>query len=216
MPSRKKPAAAAEKARRGAQQAETLTLSDLDQVRVLADPLRIRILEQLCDAERTTKQVAERLGEKPTKLYHHVEALERVGLIRLARTRQNRGTMEKYYLAVARQFQADSRLFSTGSAAEGDAMQRVITTLFERTADEMRGLIAQGQGREGIEEQGVLSHLEIRTSAAHARRIRARLTKLIESLEGPREVRDRAVERRYRLTLAFYPLDPEGPSGTGG
>lgn len=28
--------------------------------------------------ERTTKQVAERLGEKPTKLYHHVEALERV------------------------------------------------------------------------------------------------------------------------------------------
>src|SRR5215510_5963461 len=136
--------------RRTTKQASSLTLSDLEQVKVLADPLRLRILEQLCLAERTTKQVAQRLGEKPTKLYHHVEALERVGLIRLARTRQNRGTIEKYYLAVARQFQADSRIFSTdaGSAAKGDALQTVITSLLDRTADEMRSLIAQNTGRQ--------------------------------------------------------------------
>jgi DNA-binding transcriptional ArsR family regulator len=209
MPSRKKPGAAGEKARGVAGQAASLTLSDLEQVRVLADPLRVRILEQMCDAERTTKQVAELLGEKPTKLYHHVEALERVGLIRLARTRQNRGTMEKYYLAVARQFRADARLFSTGSEAEGDAMQRVVSTLFERTADEMRGLIARGRGRQEIEEQGVLSHLEIRTSTRQARRIQARLTRLVESLGDLPEAGDASGGRRYRLTLAFYPLDPE-------
>src|SRR5688572_15754608 len=92
-------------------QDETYTLSDLEQVKVLADPLRIRILEALCQQERTTKQVAQILGEKPTKLYHHVEALERVGLIRLSRTQQNRGTTEKYYLAIARTFRADSRVF---------------------------------------------------------------------------------------------------------
>ena len=33
---------------RGAQQVDSLTLTDLDQVKVLADPLRIRILEELC------------------------------------------------------------------------------------------------------------------------------------------------------------------------
>src|SRR5215510_13126289 len=135
--------------RRTTKQASSLTLSDLEQVKVLADPLRLRILEQLCLAERTTKQVAQRLGEKPTKLYHHVEALERVGLIRLTRTRQNRGTVEKYYLAVARQFRADSRLFSTadGSEAQGDALQTMISTVFDRTADEMRGLLAQCRDR---------------------------------------------------------------------
>ena len=87
-------------------QREIYTLKDLDQVKVLADPLRIRILEALLE-ERTTKQVADLLGEKPTKLYHHVDALEKVGLIALSRTRQNRGTVEKYYLAVARTFRAD-------------------------------------------------------------------------------------------------------------
>jgi DNA-binding transcriptional ArsR family regulator len=186
-------------------------MSDLDQVRVLADPLRIRILEELCVAERTTKQVAQRLGEKPTKLYHHVEALERVGLIRLARTRQNRGTIEKYYIAVARQFRADSRIFSSadsGSKAEGDALQGMISNLFDRTADEMRGLIAHGRGRQGIEEQGVLSYLEIRTGEAQGRRLKTRLMKLIKSLESSRDGGDERGERRYRLTLAFYPLEP--------
>ena len=60
------------------------------QMKVLADPLRIRILELFCQ-ERTTKQVAGILEQPPTRLYHHVSALERVGLIRLARTQPRRG-----------------------------------------------------------------------------------------------------------------------------
>ncbi len=211
MPARKRTrSATGGNARRGASQADSLTLSDLEQVKVLADPLRLRILEELAAAERTTKQVAERLGEKPTKLYHHVEALERVGLIRLARTRQNRGTIEKYYLAVARQFRADSRIFSTADAgpkAEADGLQAMISTFFDSTADEMRGLIAQNAGRKGIEE-GILSYLEIRTTAAEGRRLQARLKKLLASLEDRGKGRDKPGGRRYRLTLAFYPLEP--------
>jgi DNA-binding transcriptional ArsR family regulator len=197
---------------RGKRQAASLTLTDLDQVKVLADPLRVRILEELCTEERTTKQVAQRLGEKPTKLYHHVEALERVGLIRLARTRQNRGTIEKYYLAVARQFRADSRIFSAAggsSKAKGDTLQAMISTVFDRTADEMRSLITQGRGRKGIEEQGVLSHLEIRTDRAHGRRILARLEKLVRSFEEKNKGGDKPGAKRYRLTLAFYPLESD-------
>jgi DNA-binding transcriptional ArsR family regulator len=207
MPPRKtKQPAAGEKARKGPSQARSLTVSDLEQIRVLADPLRLRILEELCVAELTTKQVAQRLREKPTKLYHHVEALERVGLIRLARTRQNRGTIEKYYVAVARQF--NSRI-STGSKANGDTLQTMISTVFDRTADELRSLIAQGAGRQGIEKQGVLSYLEIRTDARRGRQLQTRLLKLLKSLEDSPGARDKPAERSYRLTLAFYPLDLE-------
>ena len=180
--------------------------------RALAHPVRIRILEEMCTVERTTKQVAQRLGEKPTKLYHHVEALERVGLIRLARTRQNRGTIEKYYISVARQFRADSRIFSAvdaGSQAEGDTLQTFIATVFDRTADEMRGLVSQNRGQEGIEEEGVLSYLEIRTDNKHGRQFQARLTRLLKSLDELPEPTKKSGERRYRLTIAFYPLDAE-------
>src|SRR5262249_9110021 len=52
------------------------------------------------------------------KLYHHVEALERVGLVRLTETRPNRGTVEKYYQAVAGRFQvAGSALSPKGDGA---------------------------------------------------------------------------------------------------
>jgi len=209
---RKQPAAGGRKARAKTRQAPSLTLSDVRQVKVLANPLRIRILEELCTAERTTKQVAQRLGEKPTKLYHHVDALERVGLIRLARTRQNRGTVEKYYMAVARQFKADSRIFSAADTGgdEGDAaLLAMISTVFDRTADEMRGLVTQERGRAGIEEKGVLSYLEIRTDREHARRLQARLTKLIQSLAGTDEVAKKASAKSYRLTIAFYPIQPD-------
>jgi DNA-binding transcriptional ArsR family regulator len=189
-------------------QASSLTLTDLEQVKVLADPLRIRILEELATDERTTKQVAERIGEKPTKLYHHVEALERVGLIRLTRTRPNRGTIEKYYLAVARQFRADSTMFSPPEAttdAKGDSLRAMISTMLDRTADEIRALPTHGAA--GVTEQCVFSQLEIRTTAAEGRRIQARLQKLVDSVQG--KGREKAGAKRYRLTLAFYPLDAE-------
>ena len=51
------------------------------QIKALANPLRQQILELMIEAPITTKQVADRLGEKPTKLYHHVDTLEAAGLI---------------------------------------------------------------------------------------------------------------------------------------
>src|SRR5262245_38659638 len=111
-------------------------VANLEQMKVLADPRRIRILELLCE-ERTTKQVAEILGEPPTRLYHHVAALARVGLIRLSRTRQSRGAVEKYYVAVAKSFSADPRLFSSRRAPQAREATRTLATQFlDRTAEE--------------------------------------------------------------------------------
>ena len=89
----------------------SFTVRRLDQVKALTDPLRQRILGVFMLEPRTTKQVATRLGEKPSKLYHHVDALARAGLIELKETRQNRGTIEKYFQSVATHFTVDSSLF---------------------------------------------------------------------------------------------------------
>src|SRR4051812_45236132 len=78
-------------------------VSDL---RALAHPLRLRMMELFSERPRTTKQVAELLGQPPTRLYHHVAALERAGLLVLKETRPNRGAVEKWYAGVARQYEA--------------------------------------------------------------------------------------------------------------
>jgi DNA-binding transcriptional ArsR family regulator len=181
-------------------------LTDLDQMKVLADPLRIRILELFCE-ERTTKQVAEILDQPLTRLYHHVSALERVGLIRVARTRQRRGALEKYYLAVAKTFSADLRLFSSGEAAQAeDAVGSVAAQFLDNTSADLRALIeGGGEGLEGLEEAGVLTFVEVRASPKEMKAIRAKLTKIIESISRPASKKG-PTSPPYRLTIAFFPL----------
>jgi len=74
------------------------------ELRALAHPLRLRLLEAFAGEARTTMQVAAELGEPPTRLYHHVNALERAGILTLARTRQVRGTTEKYFELARKRF----------------------------------------------------------------------------------------------------------------
>lgn len=210
----------------------TYTLRDLDQIKVLADALRVRVLEGFCQ-ERTTKQVAEMLGEKPTKLYHHVDALEKVGLIELTRTRQNRGTLEKYYLAVAQSFHVDSSVFSATDDDENEAkstVESMIDTIFENTRNDLLQLARASESDE-LEEEGVLSYVEVRAHEAVANEVRRRLQEIITELPeieaqvlGKLSAEAQAgPERSFRLTLAYYPLDRvptrsgsgDGSTGTG-
>jgi DNA-binding transcriptional ArsR family regulator len=196
-------------------------LTELEQMKVLANPLRIRILELFCE-ERTTKQVAGILGQPPTRLYHHVAALERVGLVRLARTQQRRGAMEKYYLAVARTFSADSRLFSSGRMGQlREAGRRVAAQILENTSADLGVLLerANAEGLATLEQDVFLSYLEVRASPRELKALRARLVKLIKSTSEKRSRAD-ALRRAYRLTIAFFPLvkgrpGPQLPSPNG-
>ena len=181
-------------------------------MKVLAHPRRIRILELLGDEERTTKQVAEVLGEPPTRLYHHVAALERVGLIRLARTRQSRSAVEKYYVAVAKAFSADPRLFASCRGAPAEATGTVATQVLDLTAEDLRALLAhEEQSLEHVKEQGILSYLEVRGTPREIAAIRAKLSKLIESCSAGGAERHPA-GAAYRLTIAFFPLARRPPS----
>jgi DNA-binding transcriptional ArsR family regulator len=180
-------------------------LNDLEQMKVLADPLRVRILELFCE-ERTTKQVAGILAVPPTRLYHHVAALERVGLVRLVRTQQRRGATEKYYLAVARTFTADPRLFSSGRTRQArEAAHGVGAQILDNTAADLGLLIDHAEGSATLPQEALLTYLEVRASPRELKAIRARLASLIKSTSENRSPAD-APRRPYRLTIAFFPL----------
>ncbi|MEM7515803.1 MAG: winged helix-turn-helix domain-containing protein [Planctomycetota bacterium] len=185
--------------------ANTCVIDDLAKLKTLADPLRIRILESLVDEARTTKQVAERLGEKPTKLYHHVDALEKAGFIRLERTRPNRGTLEKYFRAVARVFQAAPQAFAASGVPE-DSWQSVASELFRHSSSEVLG--APGDGEE---PPALVADLRVAASEAEIRRIRDRVEASLRALSDPTEANDDASgdpsdRRVYRLVVGFFPM----------
>src|SRR3954466_4672614 len=105
-------------------------------MRALAHPLRLRVIELFGRAPRTTKQVADLLGQPPTRLYHHVAALERAGLLRLTETRKNRGTTEKWDEAISRTM--GSPPASTKARGEaGTAKRAMATAVLEQSRREV-------------------------------------------------------------------------------
>lgn len=188
-------------------------ITDLEQVKAMAMPLRLRILEPLCVEPRTTKQIAEILGEKPTKLYHHVEALEKVGLIQLDSTRQKRGTLEKYYRAIARSFRADNDLFSLAEpkAGEEESWQTVATSVLEMAVGEIRQV-------DTSRARNPLSRQEALFAGIRARLPKSRLEELRRKLEGwVAELQELDLEAEddgtdYRAVIAFYPLEIDEPA----
>ena len=72
---------------------------DVAALKALADPLRLQILIELLDP-RTVKEVAAVVGGSPTRLYYHVNILEKAGLIRVVSRRKVSGIEERRYRTV--------------------------------------------------------------------------------------------------------------------
>jgi DNA-binding transcriptional ArsR family regulator len=195
---------------KGARPEGTMTLTALDQVWALADPLRVRMLGAFAE-ERTTRQVAEVLDEKPTRLYHHLKSLAAAGLIRKTRTRRNRGTLETYYRAVAGSFRADPALFAPPRTSEAsDSIATVVGTMLDQTGSELHALIAS-KGGGPVQEEAHFGFLEVHAPERDMRKIRTQIDRLESGLNeaktGATKKRAAEPDRRYRLLIAFYPLD---------
>ena len=179
----------------------------MEQMRALAHPLRLRLLELFAECPRTTKQAAEALGEAPTKLYHHVAALERAGLVHLRETRQNRGTTEKY-------FEATKNRFLAGTEAEAllqdEATQAAMGfVLFDQAREELvRALGSAPSPGSLMAVRGIL-----RLSKSEAKRLQKELVALVKRVSetpGESAPQPRKKRQRYTLTIALLPADRDG------
>jgi DNA-binding transcriptional ArsR family regulator len=68
-------------------------------VRALAHPLRVRILEILCERVASPNDLSADLGAELTHVAYHTRALNRCGALQLVETAQRRGATEHYYKA---------------------------------------------------------------------------------------------------------------------
>ncbi|MFZ5813820.1 MAG: ArsR/SmtB family transcription factor [Bacillota bacterium] len=90
---------------------ESYTISDIKQLKALSHASRVKILSCLAEKPMTAKQLADQFGEEPAKTSYHVKQLLKVGLVELKFTRETQnGIVEKYYQAIAREFQTDPYL----------------------------------------------------------------------------------------------------------
>jgi hypothetical protein len=185
---------------------EVHVLDNWEQVRAVAAPLRWRALEGLAEQARTTKQLAVLLGENPTKLYHHVELLEKVGLVRLVKTRLKRGIVEKYYRAVAREFLVDRHLLerSKGTRKATKGYEALFLSALKATLTAARRSVEAGlinsvsKGRNAL-----MFRYRFAGSQAQIDALMDRIREWIEECRARGQGKGRIAAG---LTIAFYPI----------
>ena len=81
---------------------DILVVSETEQLRALADDVRLRIVAILRERAATTTELAENVGLAKGTVAHHLKVLESAGLVKVVRTRRVRALTESFYGRVAR------------------------------------------------------------------------------------------------------------------
>ena len=180
---------------------ETHKINDLEQVRLLSDPLKLRLVQAFAESAKTTKQVATELGESVTKLYRHVDALHNAGLLEVVEEKQKRGTIERTFRAVAQRFEADYSLFNEAAGDEGTEAAREMLRVSET---EILNVLAKGCDDE--EEKAVIMRIRGRATPEKIDELRATLKDWIDSLPND-DAACAEDTRQIGGLIAFYEID---------
>lgn len=184
-------------------------ISDLETLRAIADPLRVQIMELLEGQKLTVKQVAEKLGLAPSKLYYHFGALEKLGLIEVAETRMVANMLEKKFKAAAEALEVDPSLFKFSKEGDNEPINILLASTIDATREDLfRSLQArQFQLEQGADEQPrrlIINRVVSRVSEERVGEFQDRLVKLIQEFEADDKV-SKSTDQPYALTVAFYP-----------
>jgi len=181
---------------------EELVVESTDQMRALAHPLRLQILDLLANEPRTNKQVATALGEPPSRVHFHVRELLAAGLIDLVDQRPKGGVLEKYYRAAARQIRFSPALGRPSSPAAG----LLGATLTAAGRELARATTYFGQTPPGT----TIAHEHARLSAAALARVREHLHAIDEEVRKAKAAPDgSSATQPVVLTYLLHPAPPE-------
>jgi putative molybdopterin biosynthesis protein len=138
-------------------------IDDLEPLKIIADPLRLKILRSLMARPATLSQMGRQWKMHPANVRYHLKKLEEAGLVALVDVQQVRGFVEKYYRATSRALlvnmvvtpQSEKREVVTALGSHDLALELVAHTLSqgENTPDmftlplgSLDGLMALRQG----------------------------------------------------------------------
>ncbi len=186
----------------------TYIVKRLEQAKLLTDPFKLKLIERFAVGPATTKQVADRMGEKAPRLYRHVDALVEEGLLELVEEKPKRGTIERYYRTIADRFEIHPDLF-TASGDSTDSASDMVRSLIRDTESDLVKFFDAYQAAETPppdEELPIVMRVSVRGTPGEIRALRTRLEdwhKECSEMRGDRDDADEQVS--WSGLLAFYP-----------
>lgn len=189
---------------------EILVVTDPAMVRVVTDPLRLRLFELVRERPRTVKELAAELEAPVTRLYYHVNLLEKHGVIRVASTRVVSGITEKTYAATASRISIDRSLFAPDAAAAEEGAGAFVTVVLDGAKAEIRRGIGAGRIDPTNKEPGeggmLLGRLWFRLTPEQVAAFMRRFDALEEEFGAFRDLDAGPEATTYEMVVGFYPI----------
>lgn len=192
--------------------ADQLTITNLETLKVTADPLRMRVVELLRQAPATVKELAAALRVAPKSLYYHVNLLDKHGLIRVVDTRLVSGILEKRYQATAYLFQfQDVTAMPDEAGASGQQDYEAVSSMFTITREEVRRFTQEntpGRGDTTPVQDLYTDWRLLRLSHGQAAELYARIDALLaayDAYDAPSASAANDARQTYRLLLTLVP-----------
>lgn len=161
----------------------TLLVEHIEVLETISKPIRLRILHQLI-TPGTVGEIAERLDVPVTRLYYHLNALERVGAVEVVETRKSGARLQRVYRAVATHFQPGPGLIATAHDPGRLAEAVTAVVLDGARLDAVAGLTTMIKAlRNGAAEPaGTIGRSMTSLSAANAARLAERIGELVDEM----------------------------------
>ncbi len=188
----------------------TLTIDNLETARMLSDPFKLKILQHFAEQPRTTKQVADLMGEKAPRLYRHVDSLIEHGILEVVEEKPKRGTVERYLQATAARYEVDRRLFSPENE-DLTQLHSTVHNIMRSTGDEfIEAMSQQPQSHSNLCDADDLEPVMLKMAAKGSRsqliELRRRMLELVEQCQQIEEPDDQEEILIYQGLITFYPI----------
>ncbi|WP_372994549.1 helix-turn-helix domain-containing protein [Lutispora sp.] len=116
-------------------------LTSLEEIKVFTDPFRMKILFALDEEPLTVKQLADRLGEVPSKVHYHVKELERIGVLEIVDKKEKAGIVEKYYFPTAERFRVEKVVAKEDGWK--DQIENLRETMFKNASEDFKNYLTK-------------------------------------------------------------------------
>lgn len=192
------------------EQADEFIIRDLETLKVVADPLRLQIIEIIFDHPHTVKQIAASLQLPPSKLYYHINLLEKHGLISVAGTRIVSGIIERSYQTSALHFRVMRGLLTPQrTPEERDAgVALFVDAILDDAKEDIKQNARSGLINLDSDEHALslrIARVTSRLTPEQAVEFQNRLSELIQEFQSKKEDGANRDEQGYALITVMYP-----------
>jgi len=201
------------------QPADRIVLDGLDALKIYFDPLRQKIVHQMVTEPKTVQEIAEALNVPFTRLYYHINLLEKHNIIDVVDTRAMSGAVEeKYYQVAAYQFIVPRNMLSFSNPQYEESLNVFLSAMLDETADDIRHSVQSGKvdmAKESPDPQSLLIRRGLmRMSPEKVAQFHTDLLNLLKQYQTEPATTD---DQYYGVTVAVYPsafLDAESDENT--